>query len=173
VKAASLAAVGAAAMLTTAWTEATPTPGVPECSAEQMKRGAVIYSGTTPYGGPLYIRFCGPARIVVRQGSRRWEVPSGRCTSTEAGRIGGRRVTIRNVMFGVLTNAPAPNLVGVAFWWDVARKPRPVTVNDGSFELPGFAPGPGFPTVTSAGPNGGTFVFPRSHPRVTGRWTCL
>jgi hypothetical protein len=170
VKAASLAAFGAAAMLATAWTEQTPAPGVPECSAEQMRRGAVLNSGTAPSGGPLYIRFCGPGRVVVRQAGKRWEVPSGLCT--EHRRADGR-IVVRNVMFGVLTNDPAPNLVGVAFWWDAPRKPkqRPVTVNDAAFELPGFVAA-GFPMVTSAGPRGGTFVFLRSHPRVTGRWTC-
>jgi hypothetical protein len=61
VKAASLAAVGAAAMLTTAWMEQTPAPEVPECWAQQMKRGAVLTSGITP-SGPHYLRFKpGPA----------------------------------------------------------------------------------------------------------------
>jgi hypothetical protein len=169
----SVAAFGAAALLLSAWSGQEPTPSPPTCSAEDTRRSAILTSGTGSQGGPLYLRFCGRGRLIIRASGRAWILRSGNCIES--------RGPAGNVSFGLVTNDPAPPGRGVMFWWYLPRnRSRPVTVQEWAVELPGFpsvavpggGPLSGLPTVIAKGPRAGTFSVRGSQPRVTGSWTC-
>jgi hypothetical protein len=163
----TVVAIGTAALLLSAWSEQEPTPTGPTCSAEDTRRGATLYSGTGAAGGPLYFTFCGRGRLIVRASGRSWVLRSGHCTQDPG--------PSRNVIFGLITNDPAPPGRGVMFWWYLPRnRSRPVPVQDWSVELPGFPSVAGPPTVIAKGLRAGTFSIrgDATHPRVTGSWIC-
>jgi hypothetical protein len=171
VRTVTVVAISTAALLLSAWSGRAPALTPPTCSAEDTRRGATLNSASGEAGGPLYIRFCGRGRLLIRVNGRSWVIRGGNCTQAR-----GVPPT-RSVDFGLITNKPAPPGRGVMLWWVLPpNRSQPVPAQEWAVQLPGFSfhTASGRPTVIAKGPKAGTFSLrdDATQLRVTGRWTC-
>ena len=145
------------------WAAGASTPLPPNCSGE---RPAFRFSGG--WGSddqPGYVRYCGPARVVIQVDGRSFTINGGHCTA-------------QRVRFGVLWNRIGEAPTGRGFWLllDPRNRPGRIGIADAEIQLPGV--GLRAPTATGTatvahGLKSATFSLRTGGGlKFTGRWTC-
>ncbi len=126
---------------------------------------------------PVYIRFCGPARALVRVNGRAYRVQGGRCYRGPGTQASTR--TLTGIGIGLVVNEPARPGLGVTFFWvPPSTHAGLVKIDDSEIEVPGRRVAASGSVIVAKSLNGGSFrLYGRtaSGPtgdRVTGTWTC-
>jgi hypothetical protein len=177
----ALAASSALLLMATGWHTGPDSLTPPQCSAADTKQQKTLLVPST--GNPVYIRYCGPARALVRVKGRAYRIRGGRCIR---GALGAPKRTSKRIFAGIaiglIANPPARPGLGISFWWDPpSTRPRRVTIDDSEIEVPGRRIAASGAVVVGRKRNVGdvgTFrLYGRTGAgptgdRVTGSWTC-
>jgi hypothetical protein len=119
--------------LLTAWTTRDASPAPPQCSAGDIRRNATLLSPSRQ--APIYIRYCGRARVLLRVGTNGYAISGGHClrgTDLPGARgLGG-------IAIGLLASQPKAPGRGVAFGWGPPfTSVGKVRIDDSEIELGG------------------------------------
>jgi len=146
------------ALALSAWPAEAAAPTAPKCSAADMKDGIASSGG--------FLRFCGPARAVLRVAGTSFTFAGGRCTATRAG-------------FGMFAPTPSNARAFELVLAHHQRRSGPNPVIDGIYQLPGVSPWTRTPSGTAIiarNLKSATFSLETAGPlgpvRITGSWTC-
>jgi hypothetical protein len=156
------------------------TPLPPACPANGKQ--AVLSTGTTPDGAPLYFRFCGRARFTAQFNGNTIRV-RGFCDPRPTFPTNEPTTAYRWLQGGLFTNGtPGPAVRGLAL---VLSGPKPVRAGvvpiiDGIFQVPGIdAALDGTAVVGKGWQRGHFWVTARSSApesfngvTITGSWAC-
>jgi hypothetical protein len=161
-----LLAVGTFVLLGTAWAAQGAAHAPPMCSPADMQQAKTLTAGAGPNGSPLYIRACGPGRVVVRLRGKSYAIRgySGRI------RVGGARW----LYFGLITSgAVSPDAKGFSIVLEPGDRPGRVNVVDSIVQVARLNLAPGGTAVVAKGLKSGTFaLIVTGGRRLTGSWTC-
>ena len=164
-----IATAGLFVLLLGAWPADAAAPIPPKCSALNTQRHATLRTGGL-YPQHWYERYCGPGRAVLRVGGKSFTIKGGNCSGNANRRS-----------FGLIGYGGA----GKGFWFRLAPvvtdsgrdrwyvRPGPVTIIDGTVQLPGFdsLPGNRGTAIISKDLESATFSL-GTPSKITGSWTC-
>jgi hypothetical protein len=133
-------------------------PAPPQCSSADNSKHAWLHVPTPglPGGHPLYVRFCGPARAVVRVRGKTFDIRGGSCDDTSG---------YETIGIGLHAFARAPTASYVAY----ASSTAPAVF----VQLPGIRSAMGQALTTGNPIRSGTFLGHfRDGTPFSGSWTC-
>jgi hypothetical protein len=146
----------------------------PTCSSADTRRNATLLAPSPT--AAIYLRFCGPARAVLRIGTSRYVIKGGHCVRgtnlpTAGPRLGG-------IAIGLISDAPKPGR-GILLWWDppftnVGR----LQIDDSEIEIAEMRVAASGTVIVGEDLNSGRFLLygrdasGPTGPLVRGSWSC-
>ena len=161
-----------------AWTTSPAALTPPRCSPTDTKHQKTL-TKPEPRNGqlPIYFRFCGPARALMRVNGRAYRVQGGSCYRGLRTQASTRR--LMGIGIGLIANKPARPGFGITFFWvPPSTHAALVAIDDSEIEVPGRrVPASGSVTVAKSLNSGSFRLYGRTESgltgdRVTGTWTC-
>jgi hypothetical protein len=146
----------------------------PQCSSADTRRNATLLAPSP--NAPIYLRYCGPARAVLRIGTNRYVIKGGHCLRGTNLPTAGPRLA--GIAIGLLSNAPKPGR-GIGFWWGppfttVGR----LQIDDSEIEIAGMRVAASGTVIVGEDLNSGRFLLygrdasGPTGPLVRGSWSC-
>lgn len=150
----------------------------PQCPPD--KKPVVITAGTTPDGGPLYLRAYGRAHATLKVGGQTYRIKGGFCQLKKITSLENGDVTwMLSVFTGFVSNLPTP--VGQAVLLQIeaghrVRAGQKLTVFDSVIETPGSQYAAQGETILRPHLDGGSFTIvdhaDHAGTTISGRWRC-
>jgi hypothetical protein len=174
----ALAASWVLLLMATGWRTGPVSLTPRQCSAADTKQQKTLVLPST--GNPVYFRYCGPARALVRVNGRAYRIRGGRCIGDALGVPKRTSNRIAAIAIGLLAPPPARPRLGIVFWWDPpSTRQRRVTIHESEIEVPGrrIAASGAVIVGRNVGDVGTFRLYGRAGAgptgdRVTGSWTC-
>jgi hypothetical protein len=158
-----LVAVAASIVVLTGWTTYGEGAIPRNCTTADTRQRAVLNIGVDSSGGPAYMRFCGPARAVVRVHGTSYRINGGIC---------GDRSGPTRVYFGLIENGGRPGARGLSLVLQPGNVAGSFKIIDSIVQVAGLDLAPRGTAVVGDGRTSGTFAGEWKGTRVTGSWVC-